>query len=101
MKIEPKLHQKGFLLVELSKVASLWDYQLIGKTLLEYGEHGSFREKTLRIALDELAAAGLIKRIEEKLETVRGVSNLMFRYQLSDFGKTRMKDTGLLAKDTK
>ena len=92
----PKLHQKGYLLVELNKFASLWDYQLINKTLFEYGESGAYREKTLRIALDELAAAGLINRIEEKLETVRGKTNLMFRYRISDFGKTRMRDTGLL-----
>ncbi len=91
-----RLHQKGYLLVELSKVASIWDFQLIEKTLLAYEERGEFREKTLRIALDELAAAGLIRRIDEKLETVRGKSRLLFKYQLSDFGRTRMADTGLL-----
>ncbi|MGZ8251287.1 MAG: hypothetical protein ACXW1P_02950 [Methylophilaceae bacterium] len=91
-----KLHQKGYLLVELSKAANLWDYQLINKALFEYGESGAYREKTLRIALDELAAAGLIKRIEEKLETKWGKAKLYFRYQLSDFGRTRMQDTGLL-----
>lgn len=91
-----KLHQKGFLLTELSKVAHMWDHQLIKNAFIEYGESGNFREKTIRIALDELSAAGLIKRIDEKLETTDGTVKLMFNYQLSEFGKTRMVDTGLL-----
>lgn len=91
-----KLPQKALLLVELSKVSNLWDYQLINKALFEYGESGAYREKTLSIALDELAAAGLITRIQEKLETKWGKTRLYFRYQLSDFGRSRMRDTGLL-----
>lgn len=91
-----KLHQKGFLLVELSKSPSMWDYQLLEKVFAEYEQHNDFREKTLRIALDELSAAGLIKCIENKLDTVNGKSKLLFNYQLSDFGITRMVDTGLL-----
>lgn len=92
-----KLHQKGYLLVELSQAASLWDDTLITLALHEYGLAGDYWEKNLRVALDELAAAGLITRIEEKLKSVQGKSTLMFRYQLSDFGRTRMLDTGLLA----
>ena len=91
-----RLHQKGFLLVELSKFNNMWDDELIKKALNEYEEFGDFREKTLRIALDELSAAGLIKRIESKLETVNGKTKLLFRYQVSDFGLSRMRDTGLL-----
>lgn len=91
-----RLHQKGFLLVELSKFSNMWDDELIEKTLNEYEEFGDFREKTLRIALDELSAAGLIKRIESKLETIDGKEKLLFKYQVSDFGISRMRDTGLL-----
>ena len=50
-----KLHQKEFLLVELNKFSNMCDYELIEKTLNEYGEFGDFRKKTLRIALDELS----------------------------------------------
>lgn len=91
-----KLHQKGFLLVTLSKTEGMWDYQLIKKVFDEYGESGDFREKTLRIALDELSAAGLIARIENKIEINKGKEKLLFKYQLSDFGVSRMVDTGLL-----
>ncbi len=91
-----KLHQKGFLLVAISQSSGIWEQQLIEKVFTEYNESGDFREKTLRIALDELAAAGLIKRIENKLETINGKEKLLFKYQISDFGITRMVDTGLL-----
>ena len=91
-----KLHQKGFLLVAISQSGGIWEQQLIEKVFTEYNESGDFREKTLRIALDELAAAGLIKRIENKLETINGKAKLLFKYQVSDFGITRMVDTGLL-----
>ena len=91
-----KVHQKGYLLLALNKSGSLWDHELIKMTLHEYGESGAFREKTLSIALDELAAAGLISRIEEKLETVDDQLKLRFKYKLSDFGVSRMVDTGLL-----
>ena len=91
-----KLHHKGFLLTSISKSGGIWDQQLIEKAFAEYDESGDFREKTIRIALDELAAAGLIKRIENKLETMNGTAKLLFKYQVSDFGITRMVDTGLL-----
>lgn len=91
-----KLHQKGFLLVTLSKNNKLWDDELIVQTFIEYNISSDYCEKTLRIALDELSAAGLITRVEEKLEANNKQAKLLFRYQLSDFGRARMIDTGLL-----
>ena len=91
-----KLHHKGFLLTSICKSDGMWDYQLIEKVFKEYAESGNFREKTLRIALDELAAAGLITRIEKKLKAINGKEKLLFKYQISDFGISRMVDTGLL-----
>jgi len=91
-----RLHQKGFLLVALSRADSLWDDEIIKMAMAEYGSSGTYWNNTLRVALDELAAAGLITRIEEKLALANGHTTLMFRYRLSDFGRTRMLDTGLL-----
>ena len=91
-----KLHQKGAILVALSEADSLWDEQIINLARREYERAGFYWENTLRIALDELAAAGLITRLEEKLTSIRGKSVLTFRYRLSEFGRTRMLDTGLL-----
>lgn len=91
-----KLHQKGFLLVELNSVAGLWDEELIARALSEYGHSGEYWENSIRVALDELAAAGLIKRLQTDLKNVRGKPMLTFFYAVTDFGKTRMMDTGLL-----
>ncbi|MFZ9642669.1 MAG: hypothetical protein ACO29L_04350 [Candidatus Methylopumilus sp.] len=92
-----KLHQKGYLLVSLSKADSMWDHALIAQTFEEYGSAGEYAENTIRIALDELAAGGLINRLEEKLEIHNGKQKLFFKYQLSAFGRSRMQDTGLLS----
>lgn len=91
-----KLHQKGFLLVELNSVAGLWDEELIARALSEYGHSGEYWENSIRVALDELAAAGLIKRLQTDLKNVRGKPMLTFFYAVTDFGKIRMMDTGLL-----
>ncbi|HVX37197.1 MAG TPA: hypothetical protein VHC71_13365 [Hyphomicrobium sp.] len=91
-----KLHQKGFLLVELNSVSGLWDEDLIARTLREYGHAGEYWENSIRVALDELAAAGLIARLQSKLKNIRGKQMLTFFYAVTDFGKARMIDTGLL-----
>ena len=93
-----KLHQKGFLLVELSKYESIWDYDLIPKILEEYKLSGNYEFKSICVTLDELAAAGLIARIDSRLDKELSVSKarVMFKYHLTDFGRTRMIHTGLL-----
>lgn len=93
-----KLHQKGFLLVELNGApAGLWDDDIVSRTLRSYGKSGSYWEKSIRIALEELAAAGLTTRLQSKLVNVGGVARLSFQYALTDFGRGRMRDTGLIA----
>ena len=93
-----KLHQKGFLLLELSKHQSSWDRELIFKALDEYGLSGKYWINNFSVTLNELAAAGLIKRIDSELNDDSFISSgrLMFKYSLTDFGRTRMRDTGLL-----
>ncbi|MEZ0236688.1 MAG: hypothetical protein ACAH06_01370 [Methylophilaceae bacterium] len=93
-----KLHQKGFLLVEISKVRSIWDSELIAKALKEYGLTGSYWVNSLCVALDELAAAGLIVRVGSKLDDGKQLApgRLLFNWRLSEFGRSRMRDTGLL-----
>ncbi|MEZ0270923.1 MAG: hypothetical protein ACAH18_02415 [Methylophilaceae bacterium] len=93
-----KLHQKGFLLVEISKATTIWDSDLITRALKEYGLNGSYWVNSLRVALDELAAAGLIVRIGSRLDDGKEIAPgaLLFHWRLSEFGRTRMRDTGLL-----
>ena len=93
-----KLHQKAYLLVELSKADSSWDYELVVKALTEYNLKGSRWVNTFRVALDELSAAGLTNSIDKKLDdgTHVGANKVLFKYQLTEFGRTRMRETGLL-----
>jgi hypothetical protein len=90
-----KLHQKGFLLVYLKRADSLWDEEIISATLKEYALQGVYWENHIRVSLDELAAGGLITRLEEKLGEKNGKAILQFRYQVSPFGKNRIVDAGL------
>lgn len=92
-----KLPQKAFLLVTLSQFDSLWDFELIAKALVEYKFDGLYWINHFSIALDELASAGLISRINHKLDDGSAImaERLLFEYALSDFGRERMKDTGL------
>ncbi|EMR13499.1 hypothetical protein MPL1_04627 [Methylophaga lonarensis MPL] len=93
-----KLPHKGFLLQQLSQVPSYWDYQLIPLALTEYQVQGLYWINHFSIALDELAAAGLINRISERIDDGTAIASgrLLFEYSLSRFGRQRMHDTGLL-----
>jgi hypothetical protein len=91
-----KLHIKGFLLVELSQSERMWDDALIQRTMNEYKTSGEYMANSLKIALDELASAGLITRLSVKLDPSSTHPALLFEYALSDFGRSRMQDTGLL-----
>tara|TARA_R110002049_G_scaffold274002_1_gene451938 strand:+ start:6542 stop:6832 length:291 start_codon:yes stop_codon:yes gene_type:complete len=93
-----KIHQKGFLLVELSQHESIWDVDLISILLKEYDLSGDYWFKSTCVTLDELASAGLIARIDSRLDEGLFASKqrVMFKYQLTDFGRARMHSTGLL-----
>ena len=60
-----KLHQKGFLLVQLSECDAMWDYELVAKALAEYKVSGLHWISTIRVALEELASAGLVTAITD------------------------------------
>lgn len=94
-----KLPQKGFLLVTLNQHHSLWDFELIRRALVEYElQQGHYWINHFSIALDELASAGLINRIGHRLDDGEAIAKdrLLFEFALSDFGRQRMLDTGLL-----
>ena len=93
-----KLHHKGFLLVELSAVSSVWDSVLIEQAMCEYGFAGRYWANSLRVCLDELASAGLISCIDSRFlpGPDHAPARVSFCYRLSEFGRRRMRDTGLL-----
>lgn len=89
-----KLHHKGFILVLLEKMQLAWDDVLVDLALREYMLTGRYWNNHFRIILEELAAAGLITREAHQLDSK--TDRLVFQYAISDFGRERMRDTGLL-----
>ncbi|WP_438970688.1 hypothetical protein [Methylophaga sp.] len=89
-----KLHHKGYVLVQLEREEVQWDKPLIDAAMTEYKLNGDYWVKHFSIIMDELASAGLISREDHRLDTLS--DRLMFKYRLTDFGRERMQDTGLL-----
>ncbi|MDT8282724.1 MAG: hypothetical protein RQ982_07920 [Gammaproteobacteria bacterium] len=89
-----QLHHKGYLLVLLEKKQCEWDKPLIKSAMQAYQLSGRYWFNHFSIILDELASAGLILRENHQVDTV--TDRLMFQYAMSDFGRERMRDTGLL-----
>lgn len=89
-----KLHHKGYILVRLEQAQESWDDALIDDAMAEYGLKGTYWVNHFAIILDELASAGLISREDHRLDNI--TDRLIFKYSMSEFGRERMRDTGLL-----
>lgn len=92
------LHVKGRILQHLNEFPSLWDYQIADLISKEYGLSGDYWKGTVRVTLADLYSCGLVESIEEAIDdgTHFGCDKLLFRFQLTGFGKSRMQDTNLL-----
>jgi hypothetical protein len=96
----PKLPIKGRLLQLLQERGPQWDYELAGGIAREYAEvDGQYWYDTIRLSLADLFSSGLITEVEEALDPSKsyGVEKILFRFELTDFGRQRMRDTGLAA----
>ena len=84
--------------MQLSKSNSIWDYELVARTLSEYSLSGLHWVSTVRVALEELSSAGLVTRVAGKISdgSQAGKGKVLFNYRISEFGRTRLYDTGLL-----
>ena len=97
-----QVHVKGRLLQMLEEDGPQYDYELAGRLAAEYGEEASeYWHNDTRLTLADLSSGGLVYPIEEDdridLERTFGVEKLVRRYGLSDFGRERMRASGLLS----
>ncbi len=97
----PRVHLKGRLLQLLEEDGPQYDYELASRLMAEYGEPESdYRHNDVRLTLADLTSGGLVYPIEDDdridLERTFGVEKLVRRYALSDFGRERMRDSGLM-----
>ncbi len=89
-----KLHHKGYVLVSLADIDNCWDDMLIQSALQEYDLSGRYWINHFSIILNELASAGLIIRDDYRFDEQS--NRLSFNYSMSEFGRMRMRDTGLI-----
>jgi hypothetical protein len=95
------VHVKGRLLQILDEEGPHFDHQLADRLATEYGERNeAYWHNSIRLTLADLHSGGLILPEEEDdvVDPGRtfGVEKLVRRYALTDFGRQRMRETGLL-----
>jgi hypothetical protein len=94
----PDVHIKGRLLQYLEE-GPQWDYELAARVESEYDEwRGEYCHNTVRMNLVDLHSGGLIMPEEETVDPSKtfGKEKMIFRFALTDFGRQRMKESGLL-----
>ncbi len=94
-----KIHMKGFILQLLSEhPEGLWDYQVKQAVLGYYNYTGSYWTGEVRATLTDLISGALLDELEDKLDQDEyfGKDKVLIKLKLSDFGRQRMLETGLL-----
>lgn len=92
------LHMKGFMLQLLAQRGATWDYDLADAVMAEYGYSGDYWYGTVRMTLTDLFSGGLLDEVETTVDPEKsyGKERLLFKFQLNDFGRERMQQSGLL-----
>lgn len=90
-------HIKGHLLETLARDGRTWDYDLADDVMQELGLTGDYWHGTVRLTLTDLYSGGLIREVGTDVDPSksRGVERVLFAYELTDFGRTRMAQAGL------
>ena len=94
----PDLHIKGYMLELLARQGAMWDYEVADQVMDAYGLSGEYWYGTVRLTLTDLYAGGLLDELEATIDPTKslGVEKILFRYQLNDFGRERMRQSGLM-----
>lgn len=90
-----KLHMKGYILQLLANEGTLWDGDIAHRTCVEYGKpEDAYWTGNIRAILADLYSGGLVQTPEDTLDDATG--KMHFRYVITDFGRQRMAETGLI-----
>jgi len=94
--IMAKTHMKGFILQLLDKQA-MWDYEIAGAIENEYGFSGRYWHGEIRATLTDLFSGALIEELQSALDdgSYFGAGKVLLKFNLTPFGKQRMRETGL------
>lgn len=95
-----KLHTKGYVLQLLAESDGLWDSDIAHRTCIEYGKpEDEYWTGNIRAILADLYSGGLVQTPEDTLDEATG--KMHFRYVITEFGRQRMADTGLIDAEPK
>lgn len=92
-----ELHIKGYMLELLGSRDAMWDHDIAAEVMREYGLSGAYWFGTVRLTLTDLYSSGLLDEIETTIDPQRsdGEEKLLFKFRLNDFGRERMRQSGL------
>ncbi|MDN5857186.1 MAG: hypothetical protein L0H84_01060 [Pseudonocardia sp.] len=92
------MHIKGHMLQTLAKSEAMWDYEIAEDVMGEYGLSGAYWYGTVRLTIADLYSGGLLDEVETTIDPAKslGEEKLLTKYRLNDFGRTRMRQSGLM-----
>ena len=96
-----QVHIKGRLL-QLLEEGPRWDYELAERIAEEYSEaRGQYWADTVRLNLADLHSGGPVMAEDEAVDPSKtfGREKVLFRFALSEFGRQRMQESGLLTRE--
>lgn len=94
-----QVHMKGCTIQILEAQGPSWDYEIAKQVIEDCDMEDNPRNRgTVRLWLVEYAANGLLETVEDAVDdgTYFGKDKLLCRYQVTEFGRQRMKELGLL-----
>ena len=92
------MHMKGHMLQLLAERGPMWDYDIADEVMRAYDVSGDYWYGTVRLTLTDLFSSGLLDEVETAVDPAksRGEEKLLFKFGLNDFGRSRMRQSGLL-----
>ena len=92
------MHMKGHMLQLLAERGPMWDYDIAEEVMQVYGVSGDYWFGTVRLTLADLFSSGLLDEVETTVDPAksRGEEKLLFKFSLNDFGRDRMRQSGLM-----
>jgi len=90
-----RVHSKGYVLQKLLADGPLWDHEVVAAVGNEYGVSGEYWAGTVRLTLTDLYSGGLLDEVGADVDPDRE-SRIRLRYQVNEFGRERMVQSGLL-----
>jgi hypothetical protein len=92
------MHMKGHMLQLLADRGPMWDYDIAEEVMRAYAVSGDYWFGTVRLTLTDLYSSGLLDEVETAVDPAksRGEEKLLFKFGLNEFGRSRMRQSGLM-----